>query len=96
MTWTPKNGSRDSDDDDDDDDDKRDCNDGDFDSKNTSGQTDNNSNSLNKSSEVREADVEVDVESIREHGNKSGEDLLSDGEEEIDAGRCALYNFFTI
>ena len=90
MTWTPKNGSRDSDDDDDDDDDKRDCDDGDLDSKNTSGQTESNSNSLNKSSEARELDVEVDVESIREHRNKSGEDLLSDGEEEIDAGRLCF------
>ena len=77
MTWTPKNGSRDSDDDDDDDD-KRDGDDADL---NTSAHSENHSNGVNKSSE----DVEVDVESMRDHRNKN-EDLLSDGEEEIDAG----------
>ena len=87
MTWTPKNGSRDSDDDDDEDDDKRDGDEADFESRNTSGQTDSNSNALNKSSEGKDVDVDIDVESVREHRNKSGEDLLSDGEEEIDAGR---------
>ena len=97
MTWTPKNGSRDSDDDDDDDDDKRDGDEADLDSRNTSGQTDSNSNTLNKSSEGKDVDVDIDVESVtREQRNKSGEDLLSDGEEEIDAGRYFSQYLFKI
>lgn len=93
MTWTPKNGSRDSDDDDDDDNKARasDCDDDDAaDNRNIS--SDNNNDSLNKSScDIQDhGDIEIDVESIRDRA-KNGDGSLSDGEEEIDAGKIYIY-----
>ncbi len=96
MTWTPKNGSRDSDDDDDDDEDK--C-DGDRNADST-GAPDNN-NSPNKSGESHDVDVDgdVDVESVRDSNPALApppphkhEELLSDGEEEIDAGESRQHS----
>ncbi len=90
MTWTPKNGSRDSDDDDDDDNPRH----SDTEDDNKDSSLDNNNDSHNKSSEHQDHDIEVDIESIKDR-TRNGDGHLSDGDEEIDAGgwNFVLYLF---